>query len=275
VAIKAIVDEAKPASTNGTLKFLQLDLNDLESVKAAAASFAKQESKLDVLWNNAGLGANRVEPGTRTAQGIEAMVGIHCVATLLFTTLLLPQLRAAAAADRSTSRDGVARTRVLWVSSGMAENNTPQYGIDWDDLDRSTDRIKNYSVSKAGIWFLGREFAQRHANDGILSLPVNPGNLKTDSWIGAPAALMWVFNRVLLYDPIYGSYTLLYAGLSPDLRMEHSGQHIIQWGRIHPDDEVSPRTDLIHAMKTVDEGGLGYATKLWEWCETKWKPYVQ
>jgi NAD(P)-dependent dehydrogenase (short-subunit alcohol dehydrogenase family) len=52
---------------SGSLKFLQLDLNDLRIVQAAADSFASQESKLDVLWSNTGTGANGVRPGQRTA----------------------------------------------------------------------------------------------------------------------------------------------------------------------------------------------------------------
>lgn len=56
--IKTITDASKSKNTSGKLKFLHLDLNDLLPVKAAAESFAQQEDKLDVLWNNAGTGAN-------------------------------------------------------------------------------------------------------------------------------------------------------------------------------------------------------------------------
>ena len=259
-------------STGGKLVFLQLDLNDLESVKVAARTFAEKESKLDVLWNNAGGGGYRVKEGARTVQGFEPMMGWHCIATLLFTTLLLPLLQAAANAERERSGAFGGQTRVLWISSGMAETDTPKFGIDFDQLE-GTNRIKNYAMSKAGVWFLGREFARRYASDGILSLPVNPGNLKTNSWSGTPAPLMWVFNAVMLHDAIFGSYTALYAGISPTLTMEHSGQHIIPWGRIHPDDEIKPRHDLLEAMKPVEEGGRGLAAKLWEWCQAKWQPW--
>jgi NAD(P)-dependent dehydrogenase (short-subunit alcohol dehydrogenase family) len=37
------------------VRFLQMDLQDLKSVKAAAASFMQRESRLDVLINNAGV----------------------------------------------------------------------------------------------------------------------------------------------------------------------------------------------------------------------------
>lgn len=37
------------------LRFLQLDLQNLKSVKAAAAAFKQKEQRLDVLINNAGV----------------------------------------------------------------------------------------------------------------------------------------------------------------------------------------------------------------------------
>lgn len=53
-AIKKITAKSNIAAAGGQLRFLHLDLNDLTIVKAAAESFAQQESRLDVLWNNAG-----------------------------------------------------------------------------------------------------------------------------------------------------------------------------------------------------------------------------
>ena len=106
-AIATITSSSPSRQTDGQLKFLHLDLNDLLSVKRAAATFASQESKLDILWNNAGQGPKSVKAGQKTVQGFEPMIGMHCVATLLFTELLLPQLRAAAA-------EGIkGRTRVV------------------------------------------------------------------------------------------------------------------------------------------------------------------
>jgi NADP-dependent 3-hydroxy acid dehydrogenase YdfG len=96
-AIKAITSTSTNPTTSGTIRFLHLDPTDLRIVKAATNSFARQECKLQVLFNNAGTGANSVEPGQRTAQGFEPMVGFHCIATLPFTQLLVIQLRAAAA----------------------------------------------------------------------------------------------------------------------------------------------------------------------------------
>ncbi|KAJ5942468.1 hypothetical protein N7516_002636 [Penicillium verrucosum] len=213
--------------------------------KAAAQSFAQQEDKLDVLWNNAGTGANAVTIGQRTTQDSEPMIGMHYIATLLFTKLLLPQLRAAAHAS--------------------GEDNGTK------------DRTENYGAPKADTWILSREFACRYANDGIISVCLNPGFLKTASFNGTPVAVMFILDKILLSEAIYGAYTELYAGLSPDVTLEKSGSYIIPWGRIRPN-EATPRQDLIKAGDTKEEGGSrlwqDYGNKFWAWCEGKWSSYV-
>jgi NAD(P)-dependent dehydrogenase (short-subunit alcohol dehydrogenase family) len=267
-AIKDITTKSINAATSGQLKFLHLDLNDLTIVKAAAETFAQQESRLDVLWNNAGTGANGVTIGQRTAQDFEPMIGFHCIATLLFTQLLVPQLRAAVAASPA------GQTRVIWTSSGLAEAGSPTNGLDFEVLDKGTNNLmQNYGASKAGTWFLSREFAHRYNKDGIVSLCLNPGYLKTASFDGTPALVMFIMNRVMLSEPIFGAYTELFAGLSPKITLESSGSYIIPWGRVRANADT-PRQDLIKAADSAEEGGLGYGEKLWTWCEEKWAPYV-
>ncbi|KAF5003139.1 hypothetical protein FDECE_10284 [Fusarium decemcellulare] len=250
-AIKQITSSEPSPSTPGVLKFLHLDLNDLESVKASAAAFAAQETRLNVLWNNAGSGGYRVSVGARTAQGLEAMVGMHCVATLLFTVLLLPQLRAAV-----TEAPGAAR--VVWTSSVAADQGSPPNGIDFDTLSTGTpDRVLNYAVSKVGSWMLGREMARRYGNDGIVSVAQNPGNVKAGSYEGAPAATMFFLNRFVLHEPRFGAY--IHGALRRIVARDHTQRE---------------RCDLIHAMLAEEDGGLGYCGKLWDWCEQQWKEFV-
>ncbi|KAJ4321737.1 hypothetical protein N0V84_005170 [Fusarium piperis] len=257
-AIKQITSSEPAPANPGVLNFLHLDLNDLDSVRVSAAEMASQEAKLDVLWNNAGTGGYRVSPGAKTAQGLEAMVGMHCVATLLFTTLLLPQLRAAAA-------------RVVWTSSVVADQGSPPNGINFDTLSTGTsDRVLNYAVSKVGSWMLSRELARRYGSEGIISVAQNPGNVMGGSYEGTPAATMFFLNRFLLHPSRFGAYTELYAGLSPDITTGDNGAYIIPWGRVRPDTEC-PRRDIVHAMLTEEDGGLGYCERLWDWCEEQWQ----
>ncbi|KAI2601962.1 hypothetical protein GGR54DRAFT_626295 [Hypoxylon sp. NC1633] len=270
-AIKTISDSipvGKPG--RGQIKFLHLDLNDLEVVQEAAKEFARHESKLDILWNNAGTGGNAVKYGTRTAQGFEPLIGMHCVATLLFTELLRPLLQVAAANSPVLNA-----TRVLWLTTNLVDTNAPPNGIDFSMLDRGyKDGAKNYAVSKAGTWILAHEFATRYGENGILSLTVNPGAVKAGSYAGTPKVIMAVLNATMLHDTINGAYAELFAGLSPNIKAEDYTTLILPWGRVCPADTMW-RQDIAKAMKAKNEGGLDYGRKLWEWCEEQWKPHVE
>lgn len=75
--------------------------------------------------------------------------------------------------------------------------------------------------------------------------------------------------RVLQYDPIYGSYTELFGGLSPDITMEDTGVWIRPWGRFG-----KLRPDLEEAGKTREAGGSGIAEDLWTWSEQQVREYL-
>ncbi|XXH01728.1 hypothetical protein Hte_008089 [Hypoxylon texense] len=273
-AIQDIQDSCSQDTSHvGQLRALLLDLSDLPSIKEAARRFARQESKLDVLWNNAGVGANAVKFGERTPQGLEPLVGMHCVGALFFTELLLPQLIAAKTSG-GTSNIQQANPRVVWVTSALADTNSPNNGIDFSSLDSGIEnQITNYAASKAGVWILAREFARRHEKDGLISLPLNPGNVTGGSYRGTGALLMFILNTTCLYDTSFGAYTEAYGGLSPDITLEDTGSYIIPWGRVRSDQDTV-RQDILEATKSEEDGGLGYGKKFWEWCEEKWKPYL-
>lgn len=248
----------------GELHFLKLDLNDLTTIKSSAEAFQAKESKLDVLWNNAGISQPPV--GSKSAQGFEAQMGVNCVGPYLFTTLLLPQLRASAQQHR-----GSAATRVVWTSSMMVDNNSPQGGIVMEELELpepKPDQQRNYGASKAGNWYLASELNKRESSNGILSLTVNPGNLKTDIWLNAPKVVRVLLSPIL-HDPIYGAYSELWAGLSDEVTAKDGGRYAIPWGRWHPD----LRKDLTSSIQSEQEGGTGLASRFWAWCESKTAQY--
>lgn len=190
-------------------------------------------------------------------------MGVHCVGALLFTELLLPQLRAATSSEHSS--------RVIWLTSILVDTSAPRDGIDFAVLETGTrDQTTNYAASKAGAWALGREFGRRHVSDGILSVVMNPGNVEAGTFKGTPRFAMSMMRVLWLQEPIFGAYTELFAGLSPDVTRETYGRYIFPWGRLVPDDSIV-RQDVVEAAESEELGGLGYGKKLWEWCETKWK----
>ncbi|RYP44121.1 hypothetical protein DL768_009389 [Monosporascus sp. mg162] len=252
--VTSILSASAPA-TPAILKSLHLDLSDLTTVKPAAASFAAQETRLDILWNNAGVGC---PPETLTKQGLEIHIGANCVAPLLFTQELLPLLRATA---RSSPENSV---RVVWSGSLHIDMTAPKGGVDFERIEhpRVVSR-KDYAASKAGNWFLAVEGAKRWGSDGIISVCENPGNLYTGFYDREPWLLMLFLKRFVLYETRYGAYTMLFAGLSPEVG-NHNGAYIWPWGRIQP----IARPDILKAASD------GKAKALWEWCEKAWQEHV-
>ncbi|KAH6673463.1 hypothetical protein B0J14DRAFT_481810 [Halenospora varia] len=259
-AIESIKDSFP--NSKGELVYLHLDLNDLTTVKASAGEFLSKEEKLDVLWNNAGV----MSPpqGSKTKQGYEVQLGTNNVAPFLFTKLLTPILiKTAKAAPPG-------EVRVVWVASSAAEGLSPTNGVDMDNLDYKNDKspTHKYGVSKAGNILHAREYARNYGREGIISVPLNPGNLKSDLQRYFP----WLVQRIFdffIYPPIQGAYTELFAGLSPDVTLENNGAWIVPWGRFLP-----LRKDLVVACKTVAEGGTGIAEKFWEWSEEQVRLYL-
>lgn len=164
-ASKAIASvEASYPKSGGDLVFLYLDLDDLTVVKQSAESFLSKESKLDVLWNNAGV---MIPPeGSKTKQGYEAQLGTNCLGPFLFTKILTPLLVETA---KSAPQGSV---RVVWLGSSAAEVMSPKGGVEMGNLDYKKNETNwyKYGTSKAGNVLYGKEFAKRYQADGVLSV---------------------------------------------------------------------------------------------------------
>ncbi len=72
-------------------------------------------------------------------------------------------------------------------------------------------------------------------------------------------------RKVFLHQPIFGAYTELFAGLSPEVTMAHNGQYLIPWGRFFDVSLVRP--DIAASLKSEAEGGTGVAHKFYVWCQ--------
>ena len=238
----------------GSFTFLYLDLADLSTIKPFVAEFQAQRRHLHVLFNNAGV--SLPPQGSVSKQNIELQLATNAVGPYLLTQLLLPILSATAATSAP------AATRVVWTSSQIVDL-TAAKGGGWDPASPSTtDQSKNYTLSKVGNWFLASELATQVHAQGILSIVQNPGNLRTNLLRHAPAMMRWL-STPLLHDAKMGAYTALWAGLAQEVGMDAGGEYVVPWGRMHP----HPRTDLVLALRSQEEGGTGQAKSFSEWCE--------
>jgi NAD(P)-dependent dehydrogenase (short-subunit alcohol dehydrogenase family) len=252
-----------PAST-GDVKSLALDLNDLSTVSTCVSTFLAQESRLDVLFNNAGIA--HVPAGSITAQGHEAHIGTNCLGPFLLTKLLLPIL------IRTAKSSPKASVRIIFTSSSIVDMGGPEGGLSLAELapgQYSKDKARNYSSSKAGNWMLASEFDRRVREHGIVCVTQNPGNLTTNSWDGVP----WVVKLItkpIMHEPKFGAYTELWVGLSTEVTCDDGGRYGVPWGGWHPD----PRKDVLESLKSKQDGGTGLAAEFWDWCETQTKEFA-
>lgn len=165
-AIKDI-QSAAPDS-KGKLGFLQLDLSDLKTIQPAAEAFKAKESKLHVLFNNAGVMVP--PPDKKTAQGYDMQLGTNCLGPVLFTNLLTDTLKATA------QQEPKGTVRVVWVSSSAAEIYSTKNGLNMDEVRNKDTYGKGgapmdlYGNSKAGNYLHSVEYARRHKDDGIVSV---------------------------------------------------------------------------------------------------------
>jgi NAD(P)-dependent dehydrogenase (short-subunit alcohol dehydrogenase family) len=254
-----------PRDRLGSLYSIHVDLGDLESVNKAASVFQEKETRLDVLFCNAGVAA--VPGGIRTPQGLEIHFATNCLGHVLLETLLLPILTATA---NRRPKDSV---RVVWASSILVELGSPKGGIKVDELDHASKNIyEYYYMSKTATWFAASELSKRYAKEtGVINIAGNPGTYVTNSWRTTPSWIYYLF-RPLMRHPKFGAYTYLWMGLSDDITMEDAiqGSYGICNGRWHP----GQRKDLLLALRSSDEGGTGQARGFMDWVDRKLMPYV-
>ena len=147
-AIKEIksIAPAPPQNKPTQLKSLRLYLNDLTTISKSARQSLAQESRLDILWNNAGI--SQAPLSSTTKQGFEAHIGVNCLGLYLFTKLVMPLIIKTA---QSAPKNSV---RVIWTSSIIIEISGPRGGVSFKKQEpgkHPADKDRNYAASKAKI----------------------------------------------------------------------------------------------------------------------------
>jgi retinol dehydrogenase-12 len=195
---EAAVAAIRAATGNPAVSFLPLDLADLDSVRACAASFLARGEPLHVLVNNAGGAGHR----GLTRQGFELTFGVNHLAHFVLTNALLGCLEASAPA------------RVVTVSS---DAHYGARGIDWDALRRpmrGLTGMREYAVSKLCNVLFSAELARRAAGTGVTAYALHPGVVASDIWRRVPWPVRPLMERRML-TVAQGAETSLYCAASP------------------------------------------------------------
>ena len=205
----------RAAHPSARLEFLQLDLSDLASVRAAVQTFKTRSSRLDILCNNAGL---MTLPYTKTRDGFEMLFGTNHLGHFALTGGLLDSIRATPGA------------RVVTVSSvAHRSGRMPLDDLHWES--QAYSRSGAYGRSKLAnlLFTLELERRFRKANINAISVAAHPGYSATNIVYGGsgapPSLLRSIWNKLaaignlLLAQPAdKGALPTLYAATAPDVK---------------------------------------------------------
>lgn len=183
----AVLAELRDATGNPAIEYYNADLASLSAVRGLAAEIKAKHDRIDILINNAGIGASHgatlaasgpVEraddhdahgPLPTSADGHELRLAVNHLAAFLLTHLLLDEL-------------GRGEGRVVAVSS------IGQSAIDLDDpmLTKGQDEMHAYRQSKFAQVMFTFELAERMKDKGITAVAVHPASfMPTKMVLGA------------------------------------------------------------------------------------------
>jgi NAD(P)-dependent dehydrogenase (short-subunit alcohol dehydrogenase family) len=188
--LEAAVGELGAASGTDRLRSYLADFSSLDNVRTLAAAVVRDNDRLDVLVNNAGIGAGRNGRREMSADGYELRFAVNYLAPFLLTQLLLPMLRRSAPA------------RIVNVASAG------QAPIDFDDvmLERRYDGMRAYAQSKLAQVMFTLELAERLLDVGV-DVTVNALH---------PASLM---NTKMVYESFGYARSRVEQGVEATLRL--------------------------------------------------------
>ncbi|KAJ4358091.1 uncharacterized protein N0V89_002670 [Didymosphaeria variabile] len=263
---QAAINEIKQqlgASSSTPIKFLELELSSLDSVKNATEKLLEQEFRLDILMMNAGIMA--AAPGL-TENGYEMQFGVNYLGHALLFQLLCPLLE-------KTSQLPDADVRAIMVTS-VGHQLAPKEGIPFDQLKTDCSKFgpfERYGSSKLAQILWVRHGATLHPN--ITFAAAHPG-LVGGTGLGASATGTGGFaNLLMAMSPLAatslekGARNQLWASVGKDVK---SGE----W--------YAPETCLgVMQVGVGSQSGASalakddaLAKKLWQWAEERLQSYA-
>lgn len=190
----------------GRLEVAQLDLSDLDSVRAFIEGFLASGRRLDLLINNAGVMA---QPFTLTAQGIESQLGINHLGHFALTVGLLPVLGPSG--------------RVVTVASAVHTRGKASNVLDTLIAGRAYDTRRyspygSYDDSKLANVLFTRGLTKRLAV-GQSAHAIHPGVVGTNlaRSMGLLGKVFVFFLKLFSKSAAQGAATSVFAATAPEL----------------------------------------------------------
>lgn len=196
------VDDIARRVPGASLDLLVADLSSGPAVRELADAFRVKYSRLDVLFNNAGVLTSRRRV---TAEGFELQFFVNYLAYYLLTGLLLDTLRASAP------------SRVIVMTSSSHTSGI----IDFDDLqlERHYRGWQAYANTRLMSMMFTYTLARRLEGSGVTANCLNPGVIHTNLLRNFSSVLHLLFHALQRFfkQPEDGAETPVYLASSPEV----------------------------------------------------------
>ena len=175
------------------------DVSSIAALRSFTEHFSAEESRLDVLVNNAGVMPDHRE---RSADGHELMFATHVLAPFALIAMLRDLL------------EGSAPSRVINVGSGgMYNQSLPSGDLQSEHADYGPKTI--YARTKREQMVITEQWAERLRGTGVVVHAMHPG------WADTEGVRRWmpVFRtiaRPVIRTPEEGADTVVWLGAAPE-----------------------------------------------------------
>ncbi|XP_050701475.1 retinol dehydrogenase 12-like [Eriocheir sinensis] len=213
----------------------QVDTSDLASVRRFAARILKEEERLHLLINNAGI----VGPPTRevTKDGLELTMATNHYGHFLLTNLLLGLIKRSAP------------SRIVILTSDSHDEVTK---LNPDCLNFEHDHYSSftaYGQSKLCNILFTLELTNKLQGTGVTANCVHPGGVTTEIFYkGDVTWKLWMWGKIIYLmgkDATQGAQTILHAAVSEELEGV-SGKYLV-------DCKEAQTTDLGRSQKLAKQ----------------------
>ncbi|XP_069475471.1 retinol dehydrogenase 14-like [Ambystoma mexicanum] len=218
-------------SHNLNVRFMQLNMANLQSIRDFCKDFIRNEKRLDILINNEGVPAIL----NWTEDGFSMCFGVNHLGPFLLTHLLRGLLKSSAP------------SRVVTIASDVYKYQK----LDFQDLNYNLVPILTYCRSKLANMYFTQEVARQMEGKGVSAFAVHPGYVVGD-WTSQFSLLFrivtYVFMSMFFISCEAGAQTVVHCAVSDEV-LEHNGGYF---------SDCRPRKLRPYAQDA------GIAKKLWE-----------
>ena len=282
--VKEIIEQTR----NPDVVFMQLDLSSFKNVQQFTDTFLKNENRLDILINNAGMISNAMEKPELNEDGIEITLVVNHLGHFLLTRNLLDLLKKSGPGSRVVTVSSMGHD---WANP-TAFHNLDQLQLDgardYKTLKRTTiipsysdiffglsgfmwsPAMIRYCNSKLANILFSSELAKRIKGMGITAYSLHPGAIITEIGVNRLTGIDMLggnrtaFNEMVaqvpdFIQPISFAFKTLNKGAQTSICCAVDEQFLYQSGLYY--------SDCVAKDVTRPELSDKFSEKFWEWSE--------